>query len=231
MKRTQLLLSALLVCASICVRADVIVQWTFEINTPADLTDSATILGIPADFGLGTASGVHASTATDWTTPVGNGSANSLNANNWAVGDYYQFQFSTVGYSGIGISFDATSSNTGPRDYDLLYSVNGDPFTAIGSYSVLANAAPNPVWTSGTYNPIYTFFFDLSSIAALDNATSVEIRLQNSSTVSANGGAVAATGTSRIDNFTVFTPVPEPSAIVLAVLGGLMGFALLRRKR
>lgn len=233
MKRTLALLSVLAVASVFCARADILAQWTFEINTPADLTDSATISSIAADVGSGTAFGVHANSATDWTTPVGNGSANSLNANNWEVGDFYQFQFSTIGFTGIGISFDATSSNTGPRDFGVYYSVNDSPFLAIAGveYSVLANAAPNTVWTSGTYNPAYNFVFDLSTITALDNAASVDIRLVNLSTTSANGGTVAATGTSRVDNFTVFSPVPEPSTAVLAILGGLLGFAFLRRQR
>lgn len=233
MKKTIASLAALVVCSAMSTRADTLAQWTFELSPPADLTDSTTISGIAADVGSGTAFGLHADTATDWTTPVGNGSANSLNANTWAVGDYYQFQFSTVGYTGIAISFDATSSNTGPRDYDLLYSVNSSPFTTIGSYSVLANATPNPTWSSTTYNSIYTFFYDLSALAALDNATTVDIRLANSSTVSANGGVVAAGGTSRIDNFTVISPVPvpEPSTTVLAVVGGFLTLAFLRRKR
>ncbi len=233
MKRTIALLSVLAVSAVLSARADILAQWTFESDPPADLTDSATISSIAADVGSGTASGVHASSLTDWTTPVGNGSANSLNANNWEIGDFYQFQFSTIGFTGIGISFDATSSNTGPRDFGLYYSVNDSPFLAIAGaeYSVLANATPNTPWTGGTYNPDYNFVFDLSTITALDNAASVEIRLVNLSTTSANGGTVAATGTSRVDNFTAFSPVPEPSTAVLAILGGLLGFAFLRRQR
>ncbi len=204
-------------------------QWTFELNPPADLNNSTTISSILADVGTGTASGLHADSATDWTTPVGNGSANSLNANTWAVGDYFQFSLSTLGHFGIGVTFDQTSSGTGPRDFSLDYSTDGVAFTSAGNYTVLANgASPLSSWSSGTYQSGYTFTFDLSSIAALDNATTVYFRLFNTSTVSANGGTVAAGGTSRVDNFTV-SVVPEPSAF--ALIGGFGILALIKRRR
>jgi hypothetical protein len=99
----NLLLTAGFLAAVVSVRADTIAAWTFELNTPADATDSTTIGPILADTGVGTASGLHAGAATDWTTPSGNGSANSLAANTWAVGDYYQFQISTIGFTDVSI--------------------------------------------------------------------------------------------------------------------------------
>ena len=233
MKKTITILLALVVCTAISVRADTLAQWTFETTLPAGQPGAGVALpSIAPEVGGGAAFGFHAGDST-YSNPVGNGSAESFSSTAWAVGDLYQFQFSTVGYTGIAISFDHTSSSTGPRDFTLSYSRDGSPFTDFGSYSVLANAAPNPTWTSGTYNSIYTFFYDLSGLVALDNATTVDIRLANSSTVSAGGGTVAAGGTSRIDNFAVYSPVPvpEPSTVALALLGGVLGLARLRRKR
>ena len=206
-----------------------IAQWTFEINTPADATDSPTISGIAADFGTGTASGVHAGALTDWSTPSGNGSANSLSVNTWAVGDYFQFRTSTVGFSGIFLSFDQTSSGTGPRDFDLRYSTDGINFTPFATYSVLANAAPNPVWNTSTASGLYTMTYDLSAVTALDNATDVYFRIGNTSTVSANGGTVAAACTDRLDNFMV-AQIPEPSTYALLGLGAL-ALALAQHRR
>ena len=200
--------------------AQTISQWTFEVNTPADATDTNVIAGIAADFGSGSAMGLHASTASDWTTPAGNGSANSLSVNTWASGDYFQFRLGTAGYSGIGVSFDQTSSSTGPRDFDLRYSLDGSSFTTLASYAVLQNGlAPNAGWSAGTYQSAYTFNFDLSAITALNNATDVYFRLVNTSTLTPSGGTVAAGGTDRVDNFTVYV-VPEPTG--LAALGGLL---------
>ncbi|MBE0540524.1 MAG: PEP-CTERM sorting domain-containing protein [Verrucomicrobia bacterium] len=232
MKKLIILLSALTVSTVISTRADILAQWTFEINTPADLADSTTISGIAADIGSGTASGVHASAVSDWSTPAGNGSANSLSVNNWGVGDYFQFQVSTVGYTGIGLSFDQTSSSTGPRDFELAYSTDGSLFTVHSPYTVLQNGlTPNASWNNTTASSAYSFAFDLSAVSALDNQATVYFRLVNSSDTAVNGNPVALTGTDRVDNFTVLSPVPEPSTAVLAILGGLLGFAFLRRKR
>ena len=50
---------------------------------------------------------------------VGNGSPKSMSGNGWAVGDYWQFQSSTLGFSDIGISFDQISSSTGTPSSDV----------------------------------------------------------------------------------------------------------------
>jgi len=212
--------------------AIVTVQWDFEgTTTPADLNDSTTSPSAAASLGIGTALGVHAAAATDWSTPVGNGSANSFSSNTWSVGDYWQFSFSTTGFTGLTLSFDQTSSGTGPRDFTLAYSTNGTSFTNFANYAVLANAAPNTAWSGSTYNPAYTFTYDLSAVTALNNQASVFVRLIDASTVSAGGGVVAAAGTNRVDNFTVnLTPVPEASTSAMLLAGlAVLGFMARRR--
>src|SRR5205823_15131909 len=92
--------------------------------------------------------GLHASSLTVWSNPVGNGSAKSVSSDHWAVGDYYQFSFSTSGYSAISITWDQTGSNTGPRDFKVQYSTNGTTFTnasVTNSTYVLSTQA----WSSG----------------------------------------------------------------------------------
>jgi hypothetical protein len=174
--------------------------------------------------------GSQASAQSDWTTPAGNGSANSLSVNTWAVGDYFQFQLSTIGFTGLGVSFDQASSSTGPRDFDFAYSTDGSVFTTFASYSVLQNGlAPNASWNGTTPSTAYSFAFDLSGISAIDEQASVYFRLINSSTTSAGGGTVASTGTDRVDNFTVYSPVPEPSTAALLGLG-LLAFGFIRRR-
>lgn len=219
-------------------KAATLAQWTFEsLTLSPSVTNATTAFSIAADTGSGTASSSHASTSTIFSTPVGNGSAKSLSANNWAVGDYFQFQTSTLTYSGISVSYDQISSSTGPGQFTLQYSTDGSTFTAFGSqYSVLVNASPN-TWGSGTPVPATSFSYDLSSITALDNASTVYFRIVDTGTLSAsqaNGGATvpAATGTDRIDNFIVFTtPVPEPSTIALAGMGGLAALLAVRRRK
>jgi hypothetical protein len=196
--------------------AATISQWTFETIPPADLTNSANGPAVAADVGGGsaTASGVHASAATDWTTPVGNGSANSFSANTWGVGDFWQFQLSTLGFVDLVVAFDQTSSGTGPRDFKLAYSLTGSSFTDFQSYAVLENGVGNPAWSGTTPQPAYAFSFDLSSIAGVENVGNVFLRLVDTSGVSADGGAVGSGGTNRVDNFTVSgTAIAAPPGV------------------
>jgi hypothetical protein len=204
-------------------RAAVISQWTFEAGTAGNppAANGTDISGVSPSTGAGTASGHHASSATVWDNPSGNGSAESMSSNNWAVDDYYQFQTSTVGSTKIGLALDHTSSNTGPRDFKIQYSTTGvGAYIDTGrTYSVLANAAPNPTW-GPTPQPVHSYKFDLSSIAALNNQASLFLRLVNTTTVSASGATVASGGTSRLDNVTFSNNVPEPGTVCLMAVAG-----------
>ncbi|MDX1964700.1 MAG: PEP-CTERM sorting domain-containing protein [Pirellulales bacterium] len=226
-------LASLIACvlSTQIANATIITSWTFESpNTPADATAAVYPNLIAPAVGTGNAGGAHVSAASVWSTPVGNGSTESFSSNNWAVGDYYEFQTNTLLFNDIKVTWDHTSSNTGPRDFKLAYSIDGTTFTDVApGYSVLPNATPNS-WTSGTALPIHTYFRDLSSVSSIENAATVYFRLISTSTVSANGGVVAAGGTSRVDNFTVEgTFIPEPSTYVL--LGcGLALACWMRRK-
>ena len=227
MKKLAVIGGALVLSSSLF--AQTITKWTFETSQPAG---TAATLSASPEIGTGTGSGVHASSATVYSSPAGNGSTHSFSANTWAVGDYWQFQSSTLGFEHISVSYDQVSSATGPGLFDFSYSIDGTSFTTLSSgYTVLANATPNPVWNTTTASSIYTFTYDLSSIAALDNANTVYFRLTDSSTTSANGGTVATAGTSRVDNFTI-SVVPEPHSAAL-MLGGmlLVGWQMVRRKR
>jgi len=198
-----------------------IAQWTFESSPPSSSGP------ITPEIGTGSATRVHVGAAT-FSSPAGNGSAHSFSANTWAVGDYWQFQTSTIGYSGIQVSYDQTSSNTGPGQGYFQYSTDGTTFFTVGStYTILPNASPNS-WNVNTASSLFNFTFDLSSITALDNASTVYFRIVDASTTSANGGTVAAGGTDRIDNFTV-TSVPEPQSLYLLGAFGLLAWNLRRR--
>ena len=214
-------LCAIVVLSSAATQAAVLSSWSFEApSTPADLSNSATGPTVTNDGGVNAGSlvGVHASTATDWTTPVGNGSVDSYSVNDWAIGDYFQFTTNSLGFDDIAVAVDHTSSPTGPRDFSLQYSTDGTTYTPFADYSVLANTAPDN-WNSGTRLPIHTYTFDLSSVSALDNQAILSFRLAMRTTVSANGTTVAAGGTSRVDNVTV---LPEPSSLACVALGLLV---------
>ncbi len=191
--------------------ASIIAQWTFETSVPTTAGPYA------PELGSGSASGFH-SGVTTYSNPVGNGSTESFSANKWSVGDYWQFAVSTVGYTGITLSWDQMSSSTGPTSFQLAYSIDGSIFTEDGSQYMVSTSG----WTSPN--------MDLSAINGLDNQATTYIRLINKS-------SAASAGTDRIDNFTISgtaasTAVPEPStylagALLLLPLG-LSAFSLRR---
>lgn len=200
--------------------ADLLANWTFEVSVPVTAGPHAAEAGVNA--ATSQASGLHAG-ASVYSNPVGNGSVESFSSNTWAPGDYYQFTTSTLGYQGITVQFDQVSSGTGPRDFDLQYSTNGTTFFNIGgTYSILANAAPNNFWTSATYFPEHTY--SASGPAALDNQATIWFRLTQANTISAAGGTVASGGTNRVDNVIINgTLVPAPASLALIGLAGLVG--------
>ncbi len=209
-----------------------IAQWTFETSIPAGTPGAGIwITNLAAEIGSGTASGLHAGAAT-YSNPSGNGSVESFSSTVWAVGDLFQFVARTVGQTKIGVSFDHTSSTSGPGFFNLDYSTDGSSFTTfVSSFIVASNAAPNPVWNGTTSSSIYSYFFDLSSVTALNNAPTAYFRLVDSSTLSSGGGTPSAAGSSRVDNFAILANVPEPSTIVLLSLGGLLTLFSIRRRR
>lgn len=212
--------------------AVVLTSWSFQGLTSAfNFTAQSPTTPAASDGGLfsGLAGGRHASASSVWSSPTGNGSTRSMSATQWAVGDYFSFTSSSLGYSNIKISWSQTSSNTGPRDFGLFYSTDGVNFSQIGStLTVLANAAPNPTWSSGTPQAIYNFGA-ISGPVALDNQASITFRLVVLTNASANGGTIAGGGTSRVDDVVIEgTAIPAPASLALAGLGGLVAA---RRRR
>jgi hypothetical protein len=219
-------------CAVSTSRANVIADWTFETSQPSG-TGPTSVGPFSAETGTGTAYAVNLNAIS---TPAGNGSSHSFSANGWngASAGYYQFDVSAAGYSGLDVTFDQTSSSTGPANFIFQYSTDGLNFTSFTSYSPAVNGTPNSPWNGTTSSSVYSFNFDLSSVSALDNASTVDFRLLETGTVAENGSAVASTGTDRVDNFVVngsVSPVPEPATLALSGLGGLAGMFLVRRKR
>ena len=229
-KYTILLAAGVALCG--VAQAATIAKWTFETSLPL-LTDSPTIGSISAEVGTGTASGFHASSATDWSNPVGNNSAESFSVNTWAQNDYFQFTASTVGFSNITFSFDQTRSGTGPSAFKVAYSTNGTSFTDLpnGSYTVVnaltfSDSTTGTSWTSSKLATNTSYSFSLSAISVVNNASNVYVRLIQTAT------GVNASGTSRVDNVEIAgTAIPEPSTFA-AILGGvaLLGVAARRRR-
>lgn len=197
-----------------------IALWTFESSVPVSAGPFTAEAG---DNAL--TSNASGTTNGTYSNPVGNGSPESFSSNGWDVGDYYQFTTSTIGYTGITLTFDQTSSSTGPRDFAVQFSTDGISFSTALSYAVLINAAPNAPWTQNPpRNAAYTF----STGILADNVASLTVRLVQTSNVSTNGGTVAATGTSRVDNVQISGNIPTPGSLGLM---GVAGLVAVRRRR
>ena len=203
---------------SAAAHADVLANWTFETSVPATAGPHTAEAGIFAAGSM--ASGVHISGTTVYSNPVGNGSNESFSANMWAIGDYYQFTTSTVGFENLVISWDQTGSGSGPRDFVLQYSTDGTTFTDFANYVI-----PAPIsWSSISPVPDTSYVQDLSTVAALNNITTVYLRMTVTSSVSINGGTIANAGTARVDNIVITgTAVPAPGALALLGLAGMVG--------
>jgi PEP-CTERM motif len=219
-------------------KAQTIADWTFQTSASTNniigtgFTPGTTQSGILADIGTGTANASHAASTTAWSIPVGHGSANAWSANNWAVGDYYEFSVSTLSLAGIGVSFEQASSSTGPGSFTLQYSTDGASFTNFANYTVVAMSGANS-WSNnvaGAGETASEYSYDLSSVTALDNQSAIYFRLLDNATTTPSGGTVAATGTDRVDDFTIGT-VPEPSTMALAAVGGVACLLAMRRRR
>ena len=222
MKLHPTILTAVAAATALCAQAQ-IAQWTFETSVPATAGPFA------PEVGAGEASGSHAGAAV-YSNPAGNGSVESFSSNTWAPGDYYQFKVATTGTVApyLNLSWDQTSSSTGPKAFSLQYSTDGTTFTPLKSYTVLQNGlTPNASWNSTTAVPAYSVSADTSGVSGggLVGFANVYFRL-----VDAEGAASAVAGTDRVDNFTVsFAPVPEPEEYAAMFAGGLLAFAVVRR--
>ena len=180
-----------------------VAKWNYE--ALGTLSTSGTVYnGAAATVGVNASGssmlGNHASAASSWINSGGNGSLTSLSGNNWAVGDYYQFQMSTLGFNAVYLALDQTGSNTGPRDFQLSYSTDGTNFTNFGSVYSLTNAT---AWSSTIYKPEHTRSFDLSSFSGLAGQPMVYFRTTVATNTSVAGTTIGTGGTSRVDNFSV----------------------------
>ena len=213
---------AIVTLAAVAAHGQTITDWTFEgTATSTALTGTDFTYG-PADTGSQTVgslgAGHHASTATVWSFPAGNGSLKAFSSNNWAVGDYWQFSLNTSTYSNIMLSWDQAGSSTGPRDFKLAYSADGGmSFFDVSTYSVIVSG-----FSSSSTNTAVHQGFDASGITAINNNAAVIFRLIDNGTTAINGtGTVASAGSDRVDNFTVtgVAAVPEPSVLGMVGLG------------
>ncbi|HEX4591990.1 MAG TPA: hypothetical protein VH120_18795 [Gemmataceae bacterium] len=217
-------------------RAQIVTGWSFDgvtVSSTAGQAPSVTVGGsgssINSDLGpvAGTATALHASAATVYSTPVGNGSPKSFSSNNWAIGDYYQFSSNTSNQTGVQALVDATSSATGPSGFKISFSTDGGSTFADlpgGAYTV----DPTVSFASGATKTSTPPRFIVDGGGLLDNQPNLVVRVVDTTAPGGSGG------TSRVDNFilgqNLATAVPEPGSIALCGMAGLGLLARLRRR-
>ncbi|HMN96421.1 MAG TPA: hypothetical protein PKC43_11185 [Phycisphaerales bacterium] len=158
-------------------------KWTFEVSVPVNAGPHANEEGDVEGF----ASGFHAGAATVYSNPVGNGSLESFSSNNWSEGDYYQFTTSTVGFEDIVFGWSQTRSGTGPANFVVQWSGDGEDFETLLEYTVA-----QLTWTSLALVPESVFEPVALPVEAAGLET-VWVRVVSLQTT-------AAAGTNRIDD-------------------------------
>ena len=226
---------ALVAAATSTAGAELIAGWeivtafpTGAGNVPTGTTYSVGGANIGANAGLGMLSSVHQLAAATYTSPAGNGSQYAFSSNNWRTGDYYEARVSTLGYSGIELSWDQARSSTGAKQFELIMSVDGGAnwSTIVATYDVLQSGGGGSpgTWSSTTYNPLYSTVASLG--AAADNQSEVIVRWRALVDAVNSTGAYAASGSVRLDNV-MFNAIHAPGALALLGLAGLSA----RRRR
>lgn len=132
----------------------------------------------------------------------------ALNSRNWTSSGgglcYWLVEFSTKGFGRLEVSSRQYGSGTGPRDFQLEYSLDGFQWNAVegGEITVATN------WSSGRLDGV-----PLPEMA--EDRDRVLLRWINISEISINGAITGTTGTSRIDDIVITGINPDPQQITV----------------
>jgi uncharacterized repeat protein (TIGR02543 family) len=133
-------------------------------------------------------------TATAWVVGAGGSGTFAPNSDKWNVlGDaYWQTEFSTTGYETLTLSSKQMGSNTGPRNFQVQWSLDGSNWSNVSGTAI--TVANN--WTSGVLN-------NVTLPTEIKNQGKVFLRWIKLNNVSVAGGTVASGGTNRIDDIII----------------------------
>ncbi|NQD70943.1 BACON domain-containing protein [Sphingobacterium shayense] len=129
-------------------------------------------------------------------------SKSTYNVNGWGAGRYWLFDnVSTLGINtSLSLQIEGNSStNSGPRDFAVEYSLDGENWSRVGTYQLSGQISAGEsefVIASGKM-----FSFKLPDV--LLNQPNIKIRLINISAISVNGTQTTASATSRLSHFSI----------------------------
>ncbi|HET7625906.1 MAG TPA: hypothetical protein VFM25_11645 [Verrucomicrobiae bacterium] len=217
-------LTAVLLPTRAALAQTTLAKWTFELSQPNGSSEAGEwFTNIVAEIGSGTASAWHVA-GSSYDNPAGNGSTESFSATHWSAGDFFQFAVSTLGSSNISVSVEQTGSNTGPRDFYLAYSSDGENFTQFGETYSVTNFAD---WVSSSHKDGFKHAFNLGSVTELNNLPTAYFRIVNASDVSISGQTVGTSGKIRIDDFEASAETAPPVVPVVLNIQAVEGNAIL----
>ena len=199
--------------------------------------------GNTASVGIGSQSGQDLFLSFTW---------NKTSSNPDTSNDFFRLQLTNSGtptntndYVGIQLSSDTLGARARLGGTDSAYQGAGSALTSTETYFVAARA----IWNGTSYNSIQVWINPLTTLAApsvaseyLHTATaSIASGITSVSSLAflsgATGGNLDSGDVIRIDNLRVGTAfsdvslVPEPSSFAAIAGLGMLGFALLRRRR
>ena len=132
----------------------------------------------------------------------------AMNSRNWSQSGgglcYWVIEISTRGFTGLEVSSRQYGSGTGPRDFQLEYSLDGFQWNAVegGEITVATN------WSSGWLDRV-----PLPEMAG--DRDRMLLRWINNSEISINGAITGPTGTSRIDDIIITGINPDPQRVTV----------------
>lgn len=175
------------------IQSNYFALWTFESNPLPSGVSGSFVGPISPEVGQGELKGFHANSATVWSsTNIGNGSPRSLNANNWSLGDYFEFRVQVIPSDILTVGWHQYRSNAAPQQFSMRYSMDGTNFVQLTNYSPTTNSWSSTPRSWGVYS------YNLTNLASLTNA-SVDLTFR----IVAESTPGSAAGTSRIDNVSV----------------------------
>lgn len=160
-------------------------------------------------------------------------SGGSLNASGWDKGQdskYWEISLSSKGFDSLKLSAQTRSSNTGPRDWKVQYSINGVSFKDVdkSTYKISDGKVDNygkPITT------LSNWMSDLTLPAEASNQDTLKLRLIMTSNNALNTGEVANGGVAGINNVFVYgTPITDASVVNGVVADPVSGSSVALRQ-